>query len=566
MLHAAAPAIEQFAQYTHNQRSASRSQVTLPAEDVEELKLWLHDVERNPNVKKATKSPIDMLKAPERAGTVAVRYWRFRTGAATNISLDEIVELVVARRNDPALKPPKEILFHRGLLAIFQAAALGQTDVRFEVEDFAQENKAREDVRTFATLRRPPSPVQRSCNPNENKRTWHCSNVIDQTGISQNKEALSKVWKCIRVHMPDEMEEQSSIVGTISSRFELLFFAEFEVRRRHDGSFELSAVYLAPCPPRSQLSAGGDCLWLVPDLDARLLALEYVKKDERTLAAVLPPEPLEGFTAAVSYADHIAETHNIAVATLQLHPGTFSNFEDGGFSTSSQADPIDLDDSRAFHGPNSVVLRPLGANYVVKIADLDKIMREVELHRAIDTCNCRYLRKALLDLSGKVEGAGPGLAGIVLEGFLHRKINANDCAVDGGKLGIMYFGHVEAALAVLHGLPVHHRDVKPSNILLSQDDDPRNRIAILNDFGESCWGDEFVKGGYCRRRYTSPNADAGGFSTPEDDYISLGLTFAHLHNLRVSDPYSPAGKMELIGKLCGLHENYRKCLGRFLAE
>jgi serine/threonine protein kinase len=125
---------------------------------------------------------------------------------------------------------------------------------------------------------------------------------------------------------------------------------------------------------------------------------------------------------------------------------------------------------------------------------------------------------------------------------------------------------VDAALAVLHAIPVHHRDVKPSNILLLQDDDPRNRIAILNDFGESCWGDEFAKGGYCRRLYTSLNADAGGFSTPEDDYISLGLTFAHLHNLQVSDPYSPAGKMELIRKLCGLHENYQKSLSRFLAE
>lgn len=72
-----------------------------------------------PNVKKAIKAPIDMLKAPERAGTVAVRYWRFRTGVATNISLNEIAELVVARRNDPKQKPPKEILFHHGLLAIF---------------------------------------------------------------------------------------------------------------------------------------------------------------------------------------------------------------------------------------------------------------------------------------------------------------------------------------------------------------------------------------------------------------------------------------------------------------
>jgi hypothetical protein len=89
-----------------------------------------------------------------------------------------------------------------------------------------------------------------------------------------------------------------------------------------------------------------------------------------------------------------------------------------------------------------LLVQPLGANYVVKIADLDKIMREVELHCAINPCNCRYLRKALLDLSGKVKGAGPGLAGIVLEGFLYQNINANDCAADGGKLGIMYFRHV----------------------------------------------------------------------------------------------------------------------------
>ena len=123
---------------------------------------------------------------------------------------------------------------------------------------------------------------------------------------------------------------------------------------------------------------------------------------------------------------------------------------------------------------------------------------------------------------------------------------------------------MEAGLVALHEVPVIHRDIKPSNILLSPGNTPRERIAILNDYGESCRGDDFVRGGYGRLLYTSPSVDEGGFSTRDDDYFALGLTFAHLNNLQVDDPYSSSGKLELINKLCGLNEVYEKCLGKFL--
>jgi hypothetical protein len=72
------------------------------------------------NIKKASKSLSDMLKALERTGTVAVRYWRFRTGAATAIQLNEIVDILVKMLKDATVQKPKEILYHPALLAFFQ--------------------------------------------------------------------------------------------------------------------------------------------------------------------------------------------------------------------------------------------------------------------------------------------------------------------------------------------------------------------------------------------------------------------------------------------------------------
>jgi serine/threonine protein kinase len=122
---------------------------------------------------------------------------------------------------------------------------------------------------------------------------------------------------------------------------------------------------------------------------------------------------------------------------------------------------------------------------------------------------------------------------------------------------------VEAALVALHEVSVLHRDIKPSNILLSCGDNPTERIAVLNDYGKSCKADEIVKGGGVPLLWTSPDADMEGLSTRDDDYFSLGLTFAHLHGLQVDDPYSAQGKLRPIEKLCDLDEVYAKCLKRF---
>jgi hypothetical protein len=101
------------------------------------------------------------------------------------------------------------------------------------------------------------------------------------------------------VHMRDEMDDLPSIVGTISSRIELLFLAEFEFKTLPDWSRTLAAVYLAPPPPSAPLTAGSDCLWLVLDLDVKLLSLAALEKDKCTLTRILPERPPEGFTAAV---------------------------------------------------------------------------------------------------------------------------------------------------------------------------------------------------------------------------------------------------------------------------
>jgi hypothetical protein len=89
-----------------------------------------------------------------------------------------------------------------------------------------------------------------------------------------------------------------------------------------------------------------------------------------------------------------------------------------------------------------VPVQPLGADYVVKIAEVEKIRKEVKMHRLIDKSSCLHLQKALLDLSGTIQGAGLGLAGIALKGHFYRSISSTDCMVEIGTLGTIYFKQV----------------------------------------------------------------------------------------------------------------------------
>ncbi|MDR3211039.1 MAG: protein kinase [Planctomycetota bacterium] len=112
------------------------------------------------------------------------------------------------------------------------------------------------------------------------------------------------------------------------------------------------------------------------------------------------------------------------------------------------------------------------------------------------------------------------------------------------ELTMMIFMEVADALDYAHKHGIIHRDIKPDNILIGEDGEPKVTdlgIAILDSREAREGGAQKVLG---TPHYMSPEQAAGKAITPATDIYSLGATFYHvISGAPLFDAHSPEGIM-----------------------
>ena len=233
-----------------------------------------------------------------------------------------------------------------------------------------------------------------------------------------------QVYQCVKAKYLDDRESPVISLGVLANRCQAVWFVEYVWHKEGTNSgltWQLQQCRVAPPFPGAQMPAG----LLAHNL--QLQDLENVK-DQLGLSQFMlwanheQAKAPQGFRWLTQYTEKLAERHGLPVTPVGLRPF-------GGQPMLTLADASVL-----AHGHRSLVLRlQPDDDFVVKIGKAPHISNEAHIHAVVDRADCKHLRKAVPELYGDVEGAGPGLSFIALQRCCHGSIQPHHLDSDEAK-------------------------------------------------------------------------------------------------------------------------------------
>ncbi|CAL8466526.1 g6062 [Coccomyxa elongata] len=435
-------------------------------EDCDAAALWRNDIEeREVPCEVAT---VDSLLGHESTGLRAdLRYLRMLLEDPNTLA-SEIAALISARKARLISQKDLELPYHPLVVHLFQAASAGQVGLRFERENQSADDASREDVRGMILV----DGSWMRLEPSEIKAFDFPSKPADPvSGIHANADGFGKILKCAKLCSLGERDSPVTTLGVLVSRCQYVWFLELQWQRSEWLEWEVQRCRVAPAIPEYKVLAEGELMarlkWEEVEDELEKEAGRIGFSELVQWANLGRSDPPPGFRYLSRYSDRLAALHNLQLSPVQL--------------TCTDGTTCPLTDAAVIaHGHRSLMLRTHpDADFVVKVGSYDHIRVEHRAHAHIDKEDCPYLRKAMPGMHGSVEGAGSGLSFIGLHHFCPRNITAADLATVDGKQ--KYSNQACQALQAIHASGTLHRDIKPDNMLLSEDGN-----LLLNDFDAAC--------------------------------------------------------------------------------